>query len=70
VQAHIQGLTGFHRTTASLSLFTEAPMFWLFLLTLMLLIPAIVGVQTWREVRRSASAGDSQDEPKALPAAQ
>ena len=33
-------------------------MYWLFLLALMLLIPALVGLQTWREVRRVASADD------------
>jgi hypothetical protein len=33
-------------------------MFWLFLLALMLLIPTLVGLQTWREVQRAASIDD------------
>jgi hypothetical protein len=45
-------------------------MYWLFLLALMLLIPALVSVQTWREVRRPASADGSQDEARPLPAVQ
>lgn len=34
-------------------------MFWLFLLALMLLIPALVGLQTWREVREAPSPEES-----------
>jgi hypothetical protein len=30
-------------------------MYWLLLLVLMLLIPAAVGVQTWREAQRAAA---------------
>jgi hypothetical protein len=35
----------------------------------MLLIAALVGVQTWREVQRTASADGSHDEAKPLPTA-
>jgi hypothetical protein len=45
------------------------PRYWLLLLALMLLIPALVGVQTWREVQRTASADGSHDEAKPLPTA-
>lgn len=37
-------------------------MYWLLLLALMLLIPALVGVQTWRETQRIAPADDPAGE--------
>jgi hypothetical protein len=34
-------------------------MYWLILLALMLLLPTLVGVQTWREVRDTTPRDDS-----------
>ena len=50
-------------------------MFWLLLLALMLLVPVLAGVHTWRELRRGgdlvvstlAARAEAQADPKALP---